>query len=347
VIDSRRVIISVTIGGHDATSYLSPSLLSFSYTDNASGKADSLQIELQDREGKWAGAWAPKKGTEIKASFRCMDWFGEGQHGGLNCGSFKVDEKDLSGPPDKISLKAVSASLSGGLRETFRDKSWEGHTLKGVADEIAGVHGLSLVYEAPELTFARQDQREESDLAFISRLAGQRGINVKVHDDKLVLYGAKEADARPAGLVISKTGGQFSPKSYRLKEKSEGTAFTGCVVSYRDPDTQQVHSWSFDAKGNRVESAASDAQKVWAVNKRVESEAEARKMAQDALRAKNQGEHTGSLEIMGHPGLVAGMTLSLVGFPEDYDGSYFVEKAEHKIGSGYTTSVEIRRTLGY
>lgn len=171
-------------------------------------------------------------------------------------------------------------------------------------------------------------------------------MNLKVHDGKLALYGAREADSRPGVLTIPKTGGQFSPKSYSFREKSQGTAFTGCEVSYRDPNTQRVHSYAFDARGNRVEKAASDARKVWAVNQRVESEADARELAQNALHNKNGGECTGSLEIMGHPGLVAGITVALIGFGA-FSGSYFVEKAEHKIGGGYTTSAELRRTLAY
>ena len=78
----------------------------------------------------------------------------------------------------------------------------------------------------------------------------------------------------------------------------------------------------------------------------MESEADARKLAQNALRNKNGGECTGSIEIMGHPGLVAGITLSLTGFGK-FSGSYFVNKAEHRVGSGYTTSAELRRTLAY
>lgn len=343
---ARRVALSVTIGGHDATSFLEPYLLSFSYTDNATGKADSLQIELQDRDGKWADAWAPGKGTGVAASLRCLDWFGPGQHAGLNCGAFKVDEVEFSGVPDKVSLKAVTASLNSGLRETAKTKAWEGFSLQGVASEVAARHGLTLLYDAPEHSFARQDQREESDLAFLSRLAGARGVNLKVHDGKLALYGAKEADSRKGTLTIPKTGSQFSPKSYSFKEKSQGTAFTGCEVNYLDPATQQVHTWAYDAKGQRVEKAATDSQKVWAVNQRVESEADARKLAQNTLRSKNGGECTGSIEIMGHPGLVAGITLSLTGFGK-FSGSYFVNKAEHKVGSGYTTSAELRRTLAY
>ncbi len=344
--NARRVALSVSIGGHDATSFLEPCLLSFSYTDNATGKADSLQIELQDRDGTWANAWTPGKGVGVTASLNCLNWFGPGQHASLNCGAFKVDEVEFSGVPDKLSLKAVTASLNSGLRETARSKAWEGYTLRGVAAEVADKHGLKLLYDAPEHNFARQDQREESDLAFLTRLAGARGVNLKVHDGKLALYGAKEADSRQGALTIPKTGSQFSPKSYSFKEKSQGTAFTGCEVSYLDPATQQVYSYAFDAQGKRVEKVATDAQKIWAVNQRVESEADARALAQNALRNKNGGECTGSLEIMGHPGLVAGVTLSLTGFGR-FSGSYFVNKAEHKIGNGYSTSAEVRRTLTY
>ena len=68
---SRRVALSVSIGGHDATGFLWPYLLSFSYTDDTAGKADSLRIELQDRDGKWADVWAPGKGAGVTASLKC------------------------------------------------------------------------------------------------------------------------------------------------------------------------------------------------------------------------------------------------------------------------------------
>lgn len=40
---ARRVRLAVTIGGHDATDALAPSLLSATYTDNAAGKADEVR----------------------------------------------------------------------------------------------------------------------------------------------------------------------------------------------------------------------------------------------------------------------------------------------------------------
>ena len=42
---ARRVRLAVTIGGHDATDALAPSLLSATYTDNAAGKADEVRLD--------------------------------------------------------------------------------------------------------------------------------------------------------------------------------------------------------------------------------------------------------------------------------------------------------------
>ena len=193
---ARRVRLAVTIGGHDATDALAPSLLSATYTDNAAGKADEVRLDLHDRDGKWLGEWAPKKGTEVSMRILCTDWFGPGQDASLNCGSFKVDEVEYSGPPTKVSIKAVSAALTDGLRETKKTQAWEGYSLQAVAGEIAQRNGLELLYNADAFPFNRQDQREESDLPFLQRLASARGVNVKVHDGRLVCEAAKRGDAR-------------------------------------------------------------------------------------------------------------------------------------------------------
>ena len=71
---ARRAELSVRIDGHDAAGIVAPYLKEFSFTDNAHGKADELQIVLHDRDGKWAGAWCPKKGMMVQASIVCKSW---------------------------------------------------------------------------------------------------------------------------------------------------------------------------------------------------------------------------------------------------------------------------------
>lgn len=340
---ARRADVSVTIGGHDATSYISPSLLSFSYSDNASGKADSIQLELHDRDGKWAEAWAPEKGTDIQAAVTCINWVDNIKSLSLSFGAFVVDSVEHSGPPDKISIKAVSASLNSDLRDTKRTKAWEAYDLERMANEIATKYGLVLLYTAPTYTFARMDQREESDLAFITRLATERGVLCKVHDGKMALYDGVDADAQATSFTIAKRGGQFSPKSYNFTRKSHGTAYSTCSVAYLDPSTETTITATYDVSGNV---ASATGTKNLLVNQRVESEAEAKILAQKSLRRANAAECTGSLEIMGHPYFLAGITIELTGFGT-YSGQYFVESVEHRVGDGYTCSAKIRSVLEY
>ena len=51
----RRVILSVSIDGHDVASAFAPYLLDFSYKDNIGGKSDEVQITLHNRDGRFFG----------------------------------------------------------------------------------------------------------------------------------------------------------------------------------------------------------------------------------------------------------------------------------------------------
>jgi phage protein D len=342
---ARRVFLEVTIGGHDATSHLSPYLTSFEYTDNAEGKSDEISIELHDRDSKWIESWLPSKGTGITASVRCLNWWGPGQNLSLACGKGTCDEVSVSGPPGKVSIKAVSASLSGPLRETTRTQGWEAFSLRGVAGDIASRNNLSLYYDADAHQFDRQDQRGESDLAFLQRLSESKGVSVKVRDDRLILYSAKDADARPAPLSFSRTGDGYGVVAeYEFKRKSEGTSYSACVVDYYDPTSGELRSYTYNPTGAAM--TETNTGKVLDLDRRVESEADAMSLAQNKLRGVNKGECEGSFTVMGHPGLVAGMTVAMTGFGV-FDGKYFVTKTTHSVGDKYTTKAEIRMVLGY
>lgn len=342
---ARRVTLSVSIGGHDATSALQPSLLDFTFTDNASGEADEVQISLHDREGHWNSDWKPSKGTPVTASITVSDWFGPNQNASLPCGEFTIDEVTFSGPPDKVSIKAVSSALTTGLRDTAKTRGWENFSLRGMAEQIAAENGLTLIYDGPEHNFNRHDQRSESDLAFLNRLAKERAMNCKVHDGKLILFHGPAAESRPAGLTIPKTGSPLSPVSYSFKQSSSGTAYTSAEASYTDPALGETHTATANATGSTDTNTG--AGKTLTLDTRVESPAEAENLAESALYNANSEENSASLELMGHPGLVAGVTVNLSGFG-DFSGTYFVKKAEHKVSGsgGYTTSVELTKRQG-
>jgi phage protein D len=342
---ARRAFLEVGIGGHDATSFLEPYLVSFEYTDHAAGKSDEISIELHDRDSKWLEGWLPSKGAAITARIRCLNWRGPGLHMALACGSFTCDEASWSGPPGKVSIKGVSASLTGPLRETAHTRAWEEFSLQGVAQDVAGRNGLSLYYDADAHKFDRQDQRGESDLAFLQRLSDDKGVSVKVREDRLILFSAKEADSRAAPLSFSRAGDDYAAVSEaEFKSKSEGTAYTACTVEYHDPATKELLTYTFNPGGGEL--TEKNTAKALDLDNRVESEADARALAQNKLRGANQGEVTGSFTVFGHPGLVAGMTVEMAGFGK-FSGKYFVNKTTHSVGGKYTTKAEIRKALGY
>ena len=341
--DARRVKVHVSIGGHDATSWSAPYLLDFTYTDKATGQADEIQITLHDREGKWNGSWKPQKGDEVEASIECFDWFEIGDSVKLPCGVFKIDEIEFTGPPDKVRIKAVTSKLVDPLRDVKNTDAWENTDLETLAGDIAGEADLELDYDGPAHNFIREDQRDESDLAFIHRLAVKYGMHCRVHNDTLILRDINKAMDQDGAVTIYKTKHRFSPKSYSFKQSSSDTAYSGYKAAYEDP----VEGYLYTAEGDADTQTTGD--KVYNHNKRAESDAQAEELAKHVVTVANSSENTGSMEIMGHPGIIASLAVKLEEFGS-FSGDWFVTETEHRVSGngGYTTSMKLAKkgTLG-
>lgn len=335
---ARRVTLAVRIGGQEATGIM-PTLLEFGFTDNAHGKADEVQLVLHNRDGLWTGEHCPTKGTEMTATLICHDWEKPGQTLSLPCGRFRVDEVEFSGPPDKISIKAVSASLTSGLRDTSKTRAWEHTNLHAVAAQLAGENGLALLYEGAAHPLQRLDQRQESDLALLCRLAHERAMHCKVHDGKLVLRDAETAEGQGAMLSIPRTGAMYSPTRYSFRDASAGTRYTHAEVAYTDPKTGTTHTATATAQVGDGEGS-----KGLTLDQRVETSAEAIRLGRARLHNANAEERTASVECMGCPYLTAGGTVELLDFGK-FSGRYFIRTATHRLAGGqaYTTALELTR----
>lgn len=338
-LQARRVALTVHINGKNATNALAPDLKEFTFKDEAKGKADEVQLTLMDRDAKWHDAWCIQKGNTVTASLRCYDWYENGKNIALPMGSFTVDEIEYAGFPDVVKIKAVSAAKTTSMSEEKKTKGWETTTLKNIAQEIATKQQYTLMYTALDISLQRIDQREESDLTFLSRLATQFGVNLKVHDEKIIFFGAKEADAQKASLVITKKGSMHSPLSYSFKQSAQGKA-KKAQATYHDPAKNETLQQTITPKEPEPSG------QTLTLNQRAENAAQHMALTQGALRTANENETTASMEFMGMPSLVAGITVLVQGFGK-FDGNYFVTSVEHKVAPAYTTSAELRRTLSY
>ena len=178
---ARRAELQLKYEKKDISADLAPHLVGFSYTDHASGKADDLQITLDDREGLWRGAWFPDKGAMLTAVLIARYWDSLTSEQQLPLGTFEIDEIECSGAPYVVTIKAVSVPESASLRGQDKTRAWEKTTLKTIAADIAGGAGMELLYEtSDDPKYDRREQTEESDLAFLQKCCNDAGLSLKI-----------------------------------------------------------------------------------------------------------------------------------------------------------------------
>lgn len=298
------------------------------------------QVEAASKfESKETGSGGAK-GATIKASIVKKNWLGNGEELELNCGTFEIDSVDVSGPPQKIVLKATSIPYTSTTRTQKKTKAWEKIKLSGIAREIAKRNGLQAMFESGyDPMYTRKEQVQESDIVFLQRLCKDAGIALKVTAKTIVLFDVAQYEKKEPVKTIEKGSNDIS--TYSLQTGMNDTAYSSCRVSYTDPKTKKLIEYTFTPP------SADKSGQVLEVNEKVSSREEAKQLAMKRLRDKNKDEFRASFVMAGDVMLVAGVTVMLSGFGF-FDGKYIIEKATHTVASGYKTSISVRRVLeGY
>lgn len=348
-LDARRCFVLVKYNGKDISADIQQYLKSLSYTDNMSGEADDLQLTLEDKAGLWQAAWMPEKGTTLDVSVKLTNWQGLGVQQ-VRFGLFEIDEITSSGMPSEVQIKAVSVPDDNNLRGTERTRSWEKAELKRIANDIAEEAKLTLYYDVKDYNpvIDRAEQTEQSDLSFLYKICADHGLALKICNNQLVIFDEADYEAAEAVAVVPKPKTVYAAadlkvltmlESYSLRSKVRDV-YKACHVKYQSGKKKQKIETTFTAKGKQIG-------KTLQVNEQVTSIADAERLAKKRLREKNCEEITGSFTFLGDPELAAGVNILLKGFGT-FDGKYIITKAQHDIGNGYTTSIDVRRCLdGY
>lgn len=322
----RRAAVTVSIKGHDVTLDLMPYLVSLTYTDKADEELDDLQIVLEDREGIWQGDWLPQTGDVIEASIQTENWREIGAVEELPCGTFEVDEMELESSAeggDTVTVKAVPAAVKSSLMLQKKTRSWEKAPITTVIADIAGAAGLDTLYRGPELVYERVEQRQESDLEFMQRITKEQGLRLAVKSDRVVVYAGQTAD-RLEPIAIRRAseadpGEGLDFQSFRAKRTTEGI-YTQCVVGYTKAADSETIETQYEPN------IPPTTGRVLYINKRIENQAQAERMAKAELRDKNRKEQTASLSGMGDTRFRAGTVLDIQGWGR-FDSKYVIAQA--------------------
>lgn len=318
---------------HDVSVYVT----SVTYTDKLSGESDEIQVVLEDSAGRWRDAWYPGKGDTLTLYMGCA---GENLR---ECGTFSVDEIELSGPPDNVSLRGLATSVTAALR-TKNSRGFENTTLAAIAQRIAGKHHLQLQGQIEPLTLDRVTQYDETDLAFLKRLAGDYGYMVKVTHTHIIF---SSLDAlREAAPVFTFTRRDISRYSVRdtinriykgAKHRSQNSR-TKQVVTYQADGGESTTTVSAATRGH---STSAD---TLTLSGRTGNQGTAARRTRAALNLKNQYQKVATLSMEGNVRLRAGHNVTLTGFGAS-DGKWLTGSVRHSMtrSGGYTMDVEVAR----
>ena len=324
---------TIKIAGTDVTRDLFPYLLNISYVDNLSGEADTLDVELMDKDRLFIGDWMPTLSDTLQVTLTKDG--GSGRVETLDLGVFEIDEIQAESPPSTFQIKAVSVSQNSALRQRDESRAYENVKLSEIAADIAAAAGVELFYKASDdPTIQRAEQQGQSRLAFLEKLCKDNFLALKVSDGQLIIFDESELDKQEPALTL-----------YRHQDVINFSARFTIQEVYGRADVVYRHGTKDELIQGSFECGASG--KVLRINQKCETQAEAEKLARNKLREKNKEQVKVNLTAMGNFSCLAGNVVKLVGFGK-FDFSYVVEKATHTLNdAGYQTQIECRRCLTY
>lgn len=326
--NTRRTEMELTWNGAAVSTKMLGKATDVTYTDPASGEADTLDISIHDRDRKWISAWLPVEGDTMTAVIRTVNNEREGARRSLSCGLFIMDDFSFSGWPITGTISGVSTPQDSNFKATERTKTWENVTIEEIGKEIAKRAGIALTWDVEGEPFTIQsiEQTEQSDCEFYMSLCDTYGLAMKVYAQKIVVYDREAYKAKGPAETIEVSENQ----SWSWARKLTNT-YTGGEYAYTDPTTEEEIKVTVGA-GNRILKQSGKA----------DNRADAERKIRAAVDKANHGATTLSVTIMGNASLVASQCVTVVGLGK-LSGKYYIDRITHHISGsgGYTMDLEM------
>lgn len=203
-----------------------------------------------------------------------------------------------------------------------------------VSDVLSeGGYGFTeTVIDEPGLEFRRIIQDKQSDYAFLKDRAWRYNFELFTRGDSF--YFRKPRDDLKPDVTLG-YGDSLSSLSLELNESSKVTKVEVRSIKPTGGKKEIVGSATGGDPGGETKT----------LRKPVESVQEAERIAEAEVSRIRQNRIRGRAEVLGLPEVTAGHTIRFEGLAGRFTGTYYIERADHRIGSGeYTTSFEVRRS---
>lgn len=314
----------VIAAGTNITDQIKDRLLGLVVTDEAGRKADTVEIQLDDRDGLIE---LPTPGAELQV------FMGYRETGLVPMGLFTSDEVTVSSPPATLSIRAKSADLGGPIKDQ-KSRSWDKKKLGEIVQTIAGEQGLEpkVAQRFASIYYEHIDQTDESDLSFLDRLGRDHDALVSVKGGALLFMGRGE------GRTVS-----GSPIPARPLPQSDTSSWT-LTLTTRENYKSVSAVWHDKKAAKRKEVIAGEGKPVLKLRHPHATEAEASTAAKAKLDEIGRGNDTFEATVAGDPLIAAEGRVLASDFRDGVNGLWSLTTVTHELsGSGYQTTIRAER----
>lgn len=313
-------VFTIEADGKDITTAIRNRLLSLRITDAAGYDSDTLEINIDDRDGV---VELPATGAMLRVSL--------GYDNNLQLmGRFVVDELRLSGPSMKLTITGRAADFKQQLKQQ-KTKAWENITIGGIVSTVAASHELEPIISSPlsDTLIPRIDQTDESDLHFLTRLGKEHDAIAKPTNKKLIFAPrgeAKTASGQPM-LTVNLTRTQLTSWNAQLSDRNK---YQSVIAYYHDTTS-----------GQRVPVTAGQGEPGYSLRNNHPNHASAKQAAVAKLKNLNRGSGSLSLTLPGNPDLMSETPINISGIRTGIDGRWITTSVTHELSSsGYVTTID-------
>jgi uncharacterized protein len=222
-----------------------------------------------------------------------------------------------------------------------KTRFWEEMKDSDVANEVGGESGLSVECDPTEKVHAYILQRNETNVAFLKRLAARNNFTLRVDNNKLLF---KKASFQSQDVDVEMGGNLRSVRmAFNSSDMVQKVVVRGWDPSKKEEIVGMAESGSVTPIGDG-ELGAKAASKfgestAYITDVPVASQQQAQEIAKAEMERLARQFCRGSGTIAGDDNLRAGSMVNMKGMPDMSGGKFFVIASRHVISlrSGYTT----------
>lgn len=317
----------LTVDGRDITPAVRARLIRLTLRESRGEEADQLDIEIDDSDGRMA---IPPKGARISLHLG----YTRGGHM-ADKGDYLIDEVEHGGAPDRLSIRARSANLAGGMRQRT-SRSWHRKTIGAIVGDVAAKSGLqvSIPQELAAKSVQHIDQTNESDVHFLTRLGRLHDAVATVKKGRLIFL--------PIGSAANAKGKTMPLVTITRAKGDQHRYHSAARKSYTGV---QAH-WHDKGSATRRGAIAGGGTDIKTLKDAYATEADAQAAASAERGRLERGEATLNITLaIGDPTLMVQTPVKVQGFKAEIDGvDWLIKTVEHSLDDrGLITKLEMER----